>query len=578
MTNKIAIVTTFSNKDFDRYPKAMIQSIAAYWPQEVDLFVQLDEEPESDNIRQKIVESLEEIGIERVVNISMSFSDAQKEFLARNKNNPKVPESSNYRFQYVKFSYKVFALKSALGYALANEYTHLIWVDADVITKKKIKMEDIEKLLPTKEDGVSYLGRKDWNHSECGFMAFDLTKEEVSLCSGTINIDHVLGASIINNLYNDYTTDNVLSRQEWHDSYVFDEIRKELKIDGKNLSEGVEGRDVFDRCVLSEWMEHLKGNRKNKGVKAEVARTGPMNIDAIKIQTQNCVDHDVILKNISENLSLIDHWVEPLKENDEEIIMASAGPSLSPMDFLDSDGKRKNNHKIVAVKHSMDRLLSWGIVPWACLLLDPRPHVETFVQDPHPDVIYFVASMVDPSVVKTLKSKKAKIIGYHAFVGAEEYKVIPNEQLICGGSATSTRGLSVFEVLGFKTFHLYGYDLCSLVEPDLQEKKQNGKLVWEKITMSVKTWGGKETSRTFWTKGEFLAQAKEFKDIYMHRKSLRLIAHGDGMIPWIQKNQKAYEDWANYHYKQNYNGKFKIGEFLEEVFNARESTAVGEST
>jgi len=568
MPNKIAVVTTFPNSDFDRYPKAMIQSIAAYWPQEIDLFVQLDEEPESENIRKKIVESLEEIGIERVVNISMSFSDAQKEFLARNKNNPKVQETSNYRFQYVKFSYKVFTLKSALDYALANEYTHLIWIDADVITKKKITMADIEKLLPTEEEGVSYLGRKDWNHSECGFMVFDLLGVEAQRG----------GFEIINCLYKDYILDNVLTRQEWHDSYVFDQIRAELGLKGKNLSEGVEGRDVFDRCVLSEWMEHLKGNRKNHGVKAEVARTGPMNIDAIKIQTQNCVNHDIILKNISENLSLIDHWVAPLKENDEEIIMASAGPSLCPMDFLDSEGKRKNNHKIVAVKHSMDRLLSWGIVPWACLLLDPRPHVEEFVQNPHPDVIYFVASMVDPLVVKKLKSKKAKIIGYHAFVGADEHKVIPNEQLICGGSATSTRGLSVFEVLGFRTFHLHGYDLCSLVEPDLQEKKQNGKLVWEKVTMSVKTWGGKEVARTFYTKGEFLAQAKEFKDIYMPRKSLRLIAHGDGMIPWIQKNHKAYEDWANYHYKQIYNGKSEIGEFLEEKFNVRESAAVGELT
>lgn len=567
MGNKIAIITTFPNRDFDRYPKAMIQSIAAYWPQEVDLFVQLDEEPESEDVRQKIVESLEQIGVERVVNISMSFSDAQKEFLVRNKNNPKVQETKNYRFQYVKFSYKVFALANAAEYARQNNYTHLIWMDADVITKKKITMADIEKLIPSAEEHVSYLGRKDWNHSECGFMAFNMFSDSDE------------GWEIIRSLYNDYTTDNVLTRQEWHDSYVFDQIRAETGIDGRNLSEGIEGRDVFDRCILSEWMEHLKGNRKNHGIKAEVIKDGAMNIDTMKIQTQNCVNHDVIQANIRENLKLIEHWFEPMKKNDEELIMASAGPSLSPMDFLNPDGTRKSDAKIVAVKHSMDRLLSWGIVPWGCILLDPRPHVEEFVRDPHPDVVYFVASMVDPSVVKTLKEKNAKIVGYHASVGANEHEVLPmGAKLVAGGSATSTRGISLFEILGFRTFHLYGYDLCSLVEPDLQEKKQNGKLVWEKVTMSVKTWGGKETSRTFWTKGEFLAQAKEFKDLYMPRKSLRLIAHGDGMIPWIQKNQQAYEDWNNFHYAQNYNGKHTIGEFLEEKFNGRESQGVGELT
>lgn len=557
MNNKIAIITTFPIADWDKYAKVMVQSVALYWPEDVDLCIHLDETSQSEEIKNQVLSAIGDVGASRNVTIAVGYTEDHKEFLERNKNHSASLDSKDYRFQYVKFSHKVFAIKKAYDYVMKNGYTHLIWLDADVITHKRIMHDDIAKLLPTAEEGVSYLGRKDWDHSECGFMAFNLSDNKV-----------------IDALYTDYVTDNVLTRQQWHDSYVFDQVRKELGVSGKDLTEDVGGRDVFDRSCLAEWMEHLKGPRKFKGIEAKVSKNGAFDFDNVKIQTQNCVDHEIIRNNIKENLSLIEHWIEPLKRNDEEIIIANAGPSLSALDFLDENGKRKNSHKIVAVKHAMDRLLEWGVTPWACILLDPRAHVEEFVRAPHPDVIYFVASMVDPSVVRTLKENNAKVVGYHACVGADEHLVLDGDvKMVAGGSATATRGLSLLEILGFRTFHLFGYDLCSHVEPDLQEKKQNGKLVWEKITLSLKSWGKQEVTRTFWTKGEFLAQAKEFKDLYLRRESIQLHTYGDGMIPWIHKHHVASKNWGKYQYTTAYNGDKEINSFIKGSFNGQQKSS-----
>lgn len=555
MVNKIAIVTTFPTRDWDKYAKTMVQGIGLYWPEDIDFFVQLDEGEDSIALQEDIKQALIEVGANRAINLCVGYDDEHRAFLERNKNHHESIDSKDYRFQYVKFSYKIFAIKKAMDFAQLSGYTHLIWMDADVMTHKRINHAEIERLLPSDEEGVSYLGRKDWDHSECGFMGFSLDPSSYSY-------------KLIGKMHEQYVTDAVLTLDQWHDSYVFDLNRKRIKKEdqktfGKNLTRGVAGRDVFDRSILSEWMDHYKGNRKDKGIKSKVVKNGAINIDNVTIQTQNCVQNDIIHNNISENLTLIDNWVEPLKPTDEEVILVSAGHSLNAVDFINPDGSPKHSAKIVCVKHAIDRLQSWNIKPWACILLDPRPHVEDFVKDPDPDVIYFVASMVNPAVVRRLKEANAKVIGYHAAVGSGEEKLLSvGTKMVAGGSATATRGISLLEILGFKTFHLYGYDLCSYEEPNLQETKANGKLMWEKINLSVKTWGDKEESRTFWTKGEFLAQAKEFTSLYFPRKSIKIHTYGDGMIPWLHRNEQATRLWESYKYSNLYNGKKDINEFL----------------
>jgi hypothetical protein len=185
-----------------------------------------------------------------------------------------------------------------------------------------------------------------------------------------------------------------------------------------------------------------------------------------------------------------------------------------------------------------------GVIPWAVILLDPRAHVADFIDDIHKDSIVFVASMVDHTVTEKLLERKLKIIGYHVAVGAHEEDFVRNgDCLIVGGSATATRGITVLEGLGFRNMELFGYDCSYQAKPDLQEKKDNGTLKYEEVTLEVETYGKEKLKRTFWTEGQFLAQLQEFRNYYFVREGLNLNFHGDGMIPWIWRNKNYHKQY-----------------------------------
>lgn len=516
--NKIALCTTFPN--WAEYPKESIASWLKYLPQDLPILIGLDPCPKLPQTEDWIIPLCEERTKAQTLYISRNFADEQIEFLKRNK---EKKDNKDYRLDYVRFSFKVFTLYQAMLFAMENEHEsdYLIWLDADVILKKELDYSKIDEWLP-KDAVASYLGRKDWDHSECGFMVFNLKKG---------------GKEFIERLHKMYLIDEVLTLPQWHDSFVFDRIREEFnKANDKdvflNLTPEVAGRDVFDNCVLSEFMEHKKGPRKFKG-------NNNIDLNELKVLTKNCVNHEIIIKNVTENLKLITNWLDICAPNDEEILIANAGPSLSPIEikpFYD------RGVKIVAVKHALESLLEYDIVPWACMLLDPREHVKDFVKHPKAkEINWFVASMVSPEVVKILLDQGCSVWGYHAYVGAEEQKVIPKDhKMVCGGSATSTRGIAVLNMLGFKKFHLFAYDLCALEKPDLKIMKGD-KPVWMEVNLSIESYGDKKVTRTFWTKGEFLAQVQEMRNFLKELKLESYEVYGEGIIPWINKNLKLHQ-------------------------------------
>jgi len=548
-----AAVTTFPNKYFDTYANNMIESFFDNWP--VELFIQLDTGTDTQEIAQRVGETA--VKRQKQGHVSGGFPDEFNAFLedARKVSPPEnVPPGESFKYKYIEFSHKVFATYEVMkAIETLNELTpdqggfpekvtKLIWIDADVMTTKPLTIEDIEKI----QDGasVTYLGRKDWPTSETGFIIFDLEKG---------------GDEVIKEWRQFYLDGKVPTFPEWTDAYVFDRAlekvekrRKKLKKTDdlilNDLSKDATGRDVFEQTILSEFMTHLKGPKKIQGAPMHSNAMSGQTFDTknMGIQTKNCVQDDTIMKNVQENLKIIETWLEPCKANNEELIIANAGPSLYPPDFKD---KYEQGMKVVAVKHALAKLEKYNMKPWACILLDPRQHVSDFVEYPDRDVLWFVASMVDPQVTRHLIKCGCKVYGYHASVGANEDKVIPKDHkggkhiMFEGGSATATRGLSLLEAMGFKTMHLYGYDCCYFEKPDLQDRKTNGKLRYEEVTLEVETWGGGVEKRTFWTEGQFLAQIQEYRNLYLPKPGLNLIPYGDGIIPWIDKNIKRFDAW-----------------------------------
>jgi hypothetical protein len=502
-----AVITTFPNNAWNVYAEEMLKSFVKYWPQEIPLLVQLDDATLEAQVK-KILRPIDAVAV--------GWEKPHFDFVSRNQSKD---DPNNYRHQTTRFCHKVFAIKRARD-AIEKQKAenldaprYLIWMDADVITNRPISMEDIQKCLP--DGAVSYLGRKDWPHSECGWLAFDMENE------GGVFIDVWHGL---------YVSDEILKLLETHDSWAFDYVKNSKDAPKTtNLTEGKPGMDIWPHSPMGEWSTHFKGpaNKQKMG-----------NMSGIQIQTKNSIPNEQIHSHIKENQSLIKNWIMECELNDEEIVVVSAGPQMIPEDVLEDYNSGK---KIIAVKHALGPLERAGIKPWGCILLDPRPHVLDFVDDPDKDVLWFVASQVDPKVTMKLLAHGCEVWGYHAAVGAEEGLLtsLQPHSVVSGGSATATRGLYVLRHLGFHNFKLFGYDLCFPDKPDMNKLDEIGQPKYLEITVS---WNDPQSNlkKCFWTEPQLIAQFEEIRTL-IDTNTFKMTAVGDGIIPFVLKSKRVGE-------------------------------------
>jgi hypothetical protein len=113
----------------------------------------------------------------------------------------------DYRFNAVKFCHKVFALNDC---ALNSGADKMYWIDADCVAFDAVTPDLLARVLP---GGVytCYLGSNE-THSECGFLGFDL--------------HHPRNREFMEFWRQIYAEDLVFDLPQWHDSYVYDMVRK----------------------------------------------------------------------------------------------------------------------------------------------------------------------------------------------------------------------------------------------------------------------------------------------------------------------------------------------------------------
>ena len=554
---KIAVVTTFPNSHFDICAEEMLTTFHAYWPEDVKIYIQLDEQPKEsfDELDQKI---LKIFGEDRFL-LSGQFEDDQKAFIEKWK--PFKPQS--YLDDIVKFSHKVFALEKAAD-AAKDSVDYLIWLDADVITKRKVDYEWLKTVLPADDEVVSYLHRRGL-HSECGFVAYNLK-------NGGYELLKEMKDEYLHGDFTKYTKGAT-------DCHVIDKclIGKNFKDLCPEYEYGQSDINVWPSSKLAERMVHRKGNRKhqaaeNRGKPMHQQQADSNVIDAgnMKIKTRNCLDHGKIKANVAANLSQARVWATLCKNDPNgEIVMCAAGPSLA--DHIDEiKALQARGAKVVAVKHAIDTLKTYGVKPWAVVLLDPRAHVEGFIQKPDTDVVYFVASMCDPAVVKTLNDNRCVVVMYHAFVNAGETDLMIAADLpVSGGSGTTTRSIGLFsDMLGIKKFHMFGVDLAHSQKPNMEELSADGQKKFMEITIGTQGYKGKQFSRTFWTEGQFLAQKNEIEMLYKDRKDLEITLYGNGMAAWLWRNYCLYKKYQleyNLRLERAREGSCSLDDFIATI-------------
>ena len=278
----------------------------------------------------------------------------------------------------------------------------------------------------------------------------------------------------------------------------------------------------------------------------------------IVVHPRDCVDKEYIQANIKENMNLInkDKFLGKCRPNEGDVIVISGGHST---DYSKVRELLKENpeSKIICVKHSYPHLLANSIKPWACVVLDPRSIEgesthgiirKDLFKTVDPSTKFFVASMTDPSVTKYLIEKKANIYGWHAFTESlrnesEREQEIKNQKitvmedlgipegatLITGGTCAAMRVLGIMHTMGFRKFHLFGFDSSLKDEPTEEQRKETTGAEDEEpkpkyLQVNVR-------GENFWTTGELLAMAQDCERVFNDSSmNLNINLHGKNTL------------------------------------------------
>jgi len=266
----------------------------------------------------------------------------------------------------------------------------------------------------------------------------------------------------------------------------------------------------------------------------------------IVVRPRDCMPKDYIINNINENLSLIKKWgiAQACRPNSETAIIVSAGPSLNFNELRETI--KRTNGVVLSVKHSYPKLLSEQIHQWGCIILDPRPidgvsthgivrkklfnNIDQFTN-------FFIASMTDPSVTKYIIKRTKNVHGWHAYSDAirqatkdprifevnKSTNLSPDTTFVTGGTCAAMRGFGLMHLLGFRNFHLFGFD-CNI--PFLTEEQKKEKLDDKPKYIPVETNGVK-----FWTTGELLAMAQDCERLFNNKTvDANIVVHGTNTL------------------------------------------------
>lgn len=223
MTTEFILVTSYDEEGKDLYGDRCLASLKKHWPTPIHVMENTPTVEQEDGLTK--YSRLEE---EDMIEFDRLYGHV---------------DGKGYRFQASKFSRKVFVISSERF--PKSEWR--IWLDADTVVTGDVTLDWLRSICSDDADLV-FLGRTDWHHSECGFVAYRTGNPKV--------------LEFLKTFRDIYASGEVFDYQEWHDSYIFDRVRELHPLREKNLSEGLSGLHVWPKTVLGEKMTHLKGSIK----------------------------------------------------------------------------------------------------------------------------------------------------------------------------------------------------------------------------------------------------------------------------------------------------------------------------
>jgi hypothetical protein len=251
-TMKMTVVTTFHDKGYKTYGKKMIETFLQNWPDTVSLVVYAENCEVVEQAPNLIVKDLHQSSPELVA-FKERWKDTPKAIgkLATGPINVKGKQQGiGFKWDAVRFAHKTYSIFDC---ARNTDSDFLIWMDADTVCHSPVTVKQLNRLIPQDKD-LCFLGRRG-KYTECGLYAMNLKSPSIQVFLNKFQW-----------MYDD-AENGIFKQDEWHDSFIFDVVRKHIVLNELDWSSHLitgEGHPLIN----SEWgayLDHLKGDRKTSG-------------------------------------------------------------------------------------------------------------------------------------------------------------------------------------------------------------------------------------------------------------------------------------------------------------------------
>lgn len=256
------VVTTFHKEGYDKYGKRMIETFIKNWPIDVKLFVYTENCTIDESAPNLIVKDLHQSSKD-LVKFKETWKNVPKangDVTADPIRSKRKDAGKGFKWHAIRFAHKVYSIFDC---ARQCNTDILIWMDADTICHSHITVDNLKKMIPGDKD-LCFLGRKG-KYSECGLYSLNLRSENT-----------IIFLNEFQKMY-DNAEQGIFQLDEWHDSFVFDAVRKKITnlrqldwaahlhdLRPKPGNSTGEGHPLIN-SQWGAWLDHLKGSRKNLG-------------------------------------------------------------------------------------------------------------------------------------------------------------------------------------------------------------------------------------------------------------------------------------------------------------------------
>jgi hypothetical protein len=271
-------------------------------------------------------------------------------------------------------------------------------------------------------------------------------------------------------------------------------------------------------------------------------------------------DFPTIRENVKYCSGLgIKFFIPTLTPHTHEAVLVGSGPSVKTqiknLQKKNRDRTPGGKYCFFGIKGGHDFLLENGIEPHFGIAVDPleKIHRENFLKKAE-RCTYFIASQCHPTLFDSLIARGEQVVIWHLLTdnllkwSQEEGSPIFQHYFIPGGSTSGLRSIVLAYAMGFRKFHLYGYDCClSLAKPN--DKKPTLRKVGGEICdgfdekgreKAIEVFVGEGSDRrAFWADRAMASQCTEFqqllKSMQRDHDPFTVRAYGQGMIQHITR-------------------------------------------